>query len=31
MKIMFRDLIEFLIGQFDSIMGQIKILIMFKD
>ena len=31
MKIKSRDLIGFLIGQFDLIMGQIKILIMFKD
>jgi hypothetical protein len=31
MKIMSRDLIRLLIGQFDLIMGQIKSLIMFKN
>jgi len=30
-KIKFRDLIIFLIDQFDLIMGQIKCLIMFKN
>ena len=31
MKIKSRDIIRFLIGQFDLIIGQIKSLIMFKD
>ena len=30
-KIKFSDIIKFLIGQFDLIMGQIKNLIMFKN
>jgi hypothetical protein len=30
-KIKSNDIIRFLIGQFDLIMGQIKILIMFKS
>jgi hypothetical protein len=30
-KIKFRDLIRFLIGQYDLIMDQIKSLIMFKN
>jgi len=30
-KIKFKDLIRFLTGQFDLIIGQIKSLIMFKN